>query len=169
MTLSAATAMAADVTGTWTGEAKGPDGSSFQLTFTFKQDGATLTGTVQLPQNDPIAISNGKVDGDKFTFDDSFNGITIHHDCTVDRRLDQDVDEDRFGRFPGHGADADAGEGYAGGAGCASDSGCADRACNSCGAKAAVGMGSATSAGEDASTTAGLETGATQLSCQIRY
>jgi hypothetical protein len=84
MTLSAATAMAADVTGTWTGEAKGPDGSSFQLTFTFKQDGAALTGTVQLPQNDPIAISNGKVDGDKFTFDDSFNGITIHHDCTVD-------------------------------------------------------------------------------------
>lgn len=84
MTMSAANAMAADVTGTWTGEAKAPDGTSFQLTFTFKQDGATLTGTVQLPQNDPIAISNGKVDGDKFTFDDSFNSITIHHDCTVD-------------------------------------------------------------------------------------
>ena len=84
MTLSAATAMAADVTGTWTGEAKGPDGSSFQITFTFKQDGATLTGTVQPPQGDPMAISNGKVDGDKFTFDDSFNGMTIHHDCTVD-------------------------------------------------------------------------------------
>ncbi|MEI9968652.1 MAG: hypothetical protein WDM87_08530 [Terracidiphilus sp.] len=84
MTLSAATAMAADLTGTWTGEAKGPDGSSFPLTFTFKQDGATLTGTVQLPQNDPIQISNGKVDGNKFTFDDSFNGITIHHDCTLD-------------------------------------------------------------------------------------
>ncbi len=76
--------MAADLTGTWTGEAKGPDGSSFPLTFTFKQDGATLTGTVQLPQNDPIQISNGKVDGNKFTFDDSFNGITIHHDCTLD-------------------------------------------------------------------------------------
>jgi hypothetical protein len=24
------------------------------------------------------------VDGAKFSFDDSFNGITIHHDCTVD-------------------------------------------------------------------------------------
>jgi len=83
MVLSAATAMAADVTGTWTGTANTPDGSSMQLTFTFKQDGATLTGSVQLPGNDPIAISNGKVDGDKFTFDDSFNGITIHHDCTV--------------------------------------------------------------------------------------
>ena len=83
MTLSAATAMAADVTGTWTGSASTPDGSTMQLTFTFKQDGATLTGSVQLPGSDPIAISNGKVDGDKFTFDDSFNGITIHHDCTV--------------------------------------------------------------------------------------
>jgi len=84
MTLSAATAMAADVTGTWTAEAKAPDGSTFQLTFAFKQDGATLTGTVQGPQGDPLEISNGKVDGDKFTFDVSFNGVTIHHDCTVD-------------------------------------------------------------------------------------
>ena len=83
MTLSAATAMAADVTGTWTGEAKAPDGSSFPLTFTFKQDGTTLTGTVLVGQGDPLPITNGKVDGDKFTFDDSFNGITIHHDCTV--------------------------------------------------------------------------------------
>lgn len=84
MMLSAATAMAADVTGTWTGDVKAPDGTGFQLTFTFTQDGTSLTGTVQLPQGDPVAISNGKVDGDKFTFDDSFNGITIHHDCTVD-------------------------------------------------------------------------------------
>lgn len=84
MTLSAATAMAADVTGNWTADAKTPDGNSFQLTFTFKQDGATLTGTVQGPQGEPLEITNGKVDGDKFTFDVSFNGMTIHHDCTVD-------------------------------------------------------------------------------------
>jgi hypothetical protein len=83
MALSAATAMAADVTGTWVGENKTPDGSSFQLTFTFKQDGAMLSGTVQAPQGDPTAITNGKVDGDKLTFDVSFNGMTIHHDCTV--------------------------------------------------------------------------------------
>jgi hypothetical protein len=84
MTLSAATAMAADVTGTWTTQATGPDGTTMQLIFTFKQDGNTLTGSVQLPPNDPTTFSNGKVDGNKFTFDDSFNGITIHHDCTVD-------------------------------------------------------------------------------------
>jgi len=84
MTLTAATALAADVTGTWTGSMQTPDGNDFQLTFTFKQDADKLTGTVQGPQGDPIDISNGKVDGDKFTFDVAFNGMTIHHDCTVD-------------------------------------------------------------------------------------
>ncbi len=83
MTLSAAAALAADVTGTWSGQMNSPDGNSFQLTFTFKQDGNTLTGTVQGPQGDPIAISNGKIDGDKFSFDVSFNGMTISHQCTV--------------------------------------------------------------------------------------
>lgn len=82
MTLSAASALAADVTGTWTATTQTPNGD-FQLTFTFKQDGANLTGSVQGPGGDPITITNGKVDGDKFTFDDSFNGITIHHECTV--------------------------------------------------------------------------------------
>jgi hypothetical protein len=83
MMLTAATALAADVTGKWTADAKTPDGSSFQLTFAFKQDGTNLTGTVQGPMGDPLDISNGKVDGDKFTFDVSFNGLTIHHNCTV--------------------------------------------------------------------------------------
>ena len=101
MTLSAATAMAADLTGTWTGEAKGPDGSSFPLTFTFKQDGTTLTGTVLVPQGDPIPISNGKVDGNKFTFDDSFNGIVIHHECTVDGDTIKMSTKSDSGDFPG--------------------------------------------------------------------
>jgi len=83
MTFSAVTARAADVTGTWSAEMKTPDGNSFPLTFTFKQDGDKLTGTVQGPQGDPIDISNGKVNGDSFSFDVSFNGMTIHHDCTV--------------------------------------------------------------------------------------
>ncbi len=101
MMLSAATAMAADVTGAWTGAATTPDGSSMQITFTFKQDGATLTGTVQVAGNDPIAISNGKVDGDKFTFDDSFNGFTIHHDCTVEGDTIKMTTKTDNGDFPG--------------------------------------------------------------------
>jgi hypothetical protein len=43
---SAVKAFAADVTGAWSGEAKGPNGESFQLTLTFKQYGTRLTGTV---------------------------------------------------------------------------------------------------------------------------
>ena len=101
LTLSAATALAAGVTGSWTGNVTAPDGSSIQITFTFKQDGAALTGTVQLPQNDPIAITNGKVDGDKFTFDDSFNGITIHHDCTVDGDTIKMTTKSDSADFPG--------------------------------------------------------------------
>ncbi len=101
MTLSAATAMAADVTGTWTAEMKTPDGTSMQMTFTFKQDGATLTGTVQGPQGDPMAISNGKIEGDKFSFDVSFNGMTINHQCTVDGDEIKMTTKSESGDFPG--------------------------------------------------------------------
>jgi hypothetical protein len=83
MAFTTLTALAADVTGTWTGDMKGPNGDAFSITFTFKQDGAKLTGTVQGPQGDPMDISNGKVDGDKFSFDVSFNGMTIKHECIL--------------------------------------------------------------------------------------
>jgi hypothetical protein len=83
MALSAGTARAADVTGSWTAEMTTPNGDSFQLGFTFKQDGAALTGTVQGPQGDAIAISDGKVEGDKISFKIAFNGTTISHDGTV--------------------------------------------------------------------------------------
>jgi hypothetical protein len=83
MVLGAGTARAVDVTGSWTAEMTTPNGDSFQLGFTFKQDGTALTGTVQGPQGDAIAISDGKVDGDKISFKVSFNGTTISHDGTV--------------------------------------------------------------------------------------
>jgi len=100
MTLSAATAFAADVTGTWTATTQTPNGD-MQLTFSFKQDGANLTGSVQGPQGDPIVISNGKVDGDKLTFDVSFNGMTIHHDCTVSGDEIKMSAKSDSGDFPG--------------------------------------------------------------------
>jgi len=74
---------ATDITGTWTGSLTAPDGSNFPLTFTFRQDGTRVTGTVLGPQGDPIDIDNGKIDGDKLTFTVSFNGMTITHECTV--------------------------------------------------------------------------------------
>ena len=100
MTLTAAVAMAADITGTWNGAAETPNGT-FQLTFTFKQDGAALTGTVQGPQGEPMEITNGKVDGNKFTFDVSFNGTTIHHECTLNGDQVEMTSKTDSGDFPG--------------------------------------------------------------------
>jgi len=81
--LCAGAALAADATGKWTGQMKGPDGSGdFEISFTFKQDGAKLTGSVQGPQGDPIEIIDGKVDGDKISFVvkvDFNGGMTITH------------------------------------------------------------------------------------------
>jgi hypothetical protein len=79
----ATTVWAANVTGTWSATVDSPNGS-FPITFTFTQDGNTLTGSVQGPQGDPMPITNGKIDGDTFTFDVEFNGTVIHHECTVD-------------------------------------------------------------------------------------
>jgi hypothetical protein len=82
--LSPAIALAADITGTWTGAMKGPDGNAdFQLSFTFKQDGTKFTGSVQGPQGEAIPITDGKLEGDKLTFSVSFNGMTITHEGTI--------------------------------------------------------------------------------------
>jgi hypothetical protein len=85
MALGTLTAHAAtSITGSWTGEMNGGQGG-IQLTFTFKQDGATLTGTVQsAQQGDPIAISDGKVDGNKISFKVVIQGgMTIMHEGTI--------------------------------------------------------------------------------------
>jgi hypothetical protein len=80
--LTAAAAWASDITGTWTGETD----QGFSLSFAFKQDGTKLTGTVQGPQGDPIAISDGKVEGDKVSFTvtiEANGGMKISHEGTI--------------------------------------------------------------------------------------
>jgi hypothetical protein len=92
MALTPTTAKAAtDITGTWAGDMAGPDGGAggFHLSFTFKQDGDKLTGTVQGPQGDPIAITDGKIDGDKISFKVNVNGMTIIHDGTINAAGDE--------------------------------------------------------------------------------
>jgi hypothetical protein len=89
MALAVPVARAADVTGNWTAETTSPDGNSMQLAFAFKQDGDKLTGTVQGPQGDAIDITNGKVDGNKISFDVSFNGMTISHEGTLNEAGDE--------------------------------------------------------------------------------
>lgn len=103
MMLTVPTAKAADVTGNWTAEMTSPDGNSMQLAFAFKQDGDKLTGTVQGPQGDAIEISNGKVDGNKISFDVSFNGMTISHEGTVNDAADEIelTTKSDSGDFPG--------------------------------------------------------------------
>jgi hypothetical protein len=84
MAVSTAMAFAADISGAWSGQIAGPNGGDgFPVSYTFKQDGATLTGTVAGPQGEPIAISEGKVDGDTVSFSVSFNGLTIKHEGTI--------------------------------------------------------------------------------------
>ena len=112
MALGTLTAHAAtSITGSWTTEMKAPDGSAgIQLTFTFKQDGATLTGTVSGGQGDPIAISEGKVDGDKISFKVVIQGgTTITHEGTIVASADGNSAGDTIkltsksdnGQFPG--------------------------------------------------------------------
>ena len=60
-------ALAADVTGAWSGTMSMGD-NQFTLTYTFKQDGDKLSGTVVGPQGDPLPLVEGKVDGDKISF-----------------------------------------------------------------------------------------------------
>lgn len=94
---------ATDFTGTWTGTMNGGQGG-FSLTFTFKQDGATLTGTVDAGQGQPIAISEGKVDGDKISFKVVIQGgATIIHEGTINAAGDEiklSTKSDN-GQFPG--------------------------------------------------------------------
>lgn len=74
---------AADVTGKWVGEATGRGGAP---NFTFKQDGSTLTGSTA-GRGGETQISNGKVDGDKVSFEVTreFNGnsMTVKYSGTV--------------------------------------------------------------------------------------
>ena len=68
---------AADVSGKWTAEVPGRQGTQ-TTTFTFKAEGAKLTGTVSGRQGD-TEISEGKVSGDDISFlvVREFNGNTI--------------------------------------------------------------------------------------------
>jgi autotransporter translocation and assembly factor TamB len=67
LALSAVAAWAADITGTWTGSIASPNGD-FSLTYTFKQDGAKLTGTVTGPGGDPMPLVDCKLDGENISF-----------------------------------------------------------------------------------------------------
>jgi hypothetical protein len=66
LALTCMVALGADVSGKWMSEAGGKGGPQ---TFTLKQAGSTLTGTIEGGRGGPVEISNGKVDGDNVSFE----------------------------------------------------------------------------------------------------
>ena len=70
--LVAVSAFAADVNGKWTGAMNTPNGD-VPITFTFKADGASLTGATMGPDGAEIKIADGKVDGNKISFSLTFD------------------------------------------------------------------------------------------------
>ena len=76
LALASMVVLGADISGKWTSEAMGKGGPQ---TFTLKQDGSNVTGTVEGGRGGPVELKNGKVDGDKVTFEVTreFNGNSI--------------------------------------------------------------------------------------------
>jgi len=66
--LVTAFAFGADVDGKWTTELAGMDGAPMKIGFSFKADGATLTGTTTGPDGKENAIKDGKINGNNVTF-----------------------------------------------------------------------------------------------------
>jgi len=67
MFLLSIAAYAADLAGTWKATAEGPQGS-MERTFVFKVDGTKLTGETTSSMLGKSTISDGKIDGDTFSF-----------------------------------------------------------------------------------------------------
>lgn len=70
--LTSAVAFAGDLDGKWAGTLT-TDQGPFEVNYVFKTDGATLTGTTTGPDGSAVAIKNGKVNGDKISFDLAFD------------------------------------------------------------------------------------------------
>jgi autotransporter translocation and assembly factor TamB len=107
MALFAGLALAGDVTGKWVGQI-GDGDNAMTVTFNFKQDGTTLTGTAQGPQGDPMEIKDGKVDGDKISFlvsvDAGGTEMKITHEGTVkDNEITLNIKTEGGGDMGPHG------------------------------------------------------------------
>jgi hypothetical protein len=67
--LIAGLAFGADIDGKWTGNISGPDGGQgFTVTYTFKAEGNTLTGSTTGPGGSQIPLKDGKINGNNLSF-----------------------------------------------------------------------------------------------------
>jgi hypothetical protein len=67
LVLSTAFSFGATVDGTWKGSVDDQDGNASPITYSFKANGNTLTGTV-IGGGKTMPIRNGKIDGQKISF-----------------------------------------------------------------------------------------------------
>lgn len=65
------------IDGKWKGTRETPNGT-FEINYTFKVDGTTLTGTSK-SQRGETEVKDGKVDGKKFTFNVAFGDRKIDY------------------------------------------------------------------------------------------
>jgi hypothetical protein len=103
-----APAWGADITGTWKGSMD-MMGQPIELTFNFKADGNTFTGTTVGPGGNESPISNGKIDGEKISFTVKTTGkmeMTINYKGTYsgdEMKLTMQFDMSGMGGGPGGG------------------------------------------------------------------
>jgi hypothetical protein len=67
-----------NLNGKWTGLLKTDQGDEYPLLYNFKIDGDQLTGTAKTPKGD-MAINDGKITGDTFTFNVIVAGMEVDH------------------------------------------------------------------------------------------
>ena len=69
---------AADIDGKWNGEVPGMGGGEpMKISYTFKADGNTLTGSTKGMDGNDMAIKDGKIDGNKFSYGIDMMGQTM--------------------------------------------------------------------------------------------
>ena len=78
MMVSVLGVFAEDLSGRWEGKMAGPNGDEFTLIFSFQVDGDKLSGSVEGPAGE-LPITEGKVDGDQFSFKVKFEDNVIDH------------------------------------------------------------------------------------------
>jgi hypothetical protein len=71
-------AVVADLNGKWSGTFNAPDGNQYPLTYSFKIDGSSLTGTLDAGGMS-VPIDSGKVNGDAVSFSVAVQGVTYTH------------------------------------------------------------------------------------------
>jgi hypothetical protein len=78
LVLFAVSNFGADVDGKWTGTVSTPNGDA-PVAYTFKADGARLTGSTIGPDGSEVKIADGKVDGNNVSFSVTldFGGMPI--------------------------------------------------------------------------------------------